>query len=300
MASITVTNGDIEALAPVFVDALVETLEPLNAFALGIESDAKEEGDTAKVVVYSKFSDGVTFDVDTQNYEDEQAEGVEFKPVVLDTHKKHTISLQDKQRRGYSKEKLMQLQGQAMGRTILKDVYAKILAATFTDSINIGLPSAFDSDLFADFWLSMDQALWAPENRTAILLNTYMGNLLKDNDLKNADAAGDTGLLRQAKFSPLYDIQPISSQILPTNGENLVGILANGNGIGIGMAPVVVDDGDGAEGVVNSFMVQAPGGVTVGFRTHYAPASGKRFMTTELLYGIAELQPASLIRLTSA
>lgn len=297
--SVTITNSELEFLAPIFVEALAETLEPLAAFSLKVETEAKELNDVSKVPVYSPMDPAVTFVEGSQNYETEQASGVAFKNVELTEHKKHTISLTDLKRRGISKEELMKGQAQAFGKTVLLDVYATILAATYTNSIVVGLATAYDSDLFADFWTQMDLLNWPDEGRIAIAKTTYMGNLLKDNDLKNADAAGDTGLLRKATFSDLYDIRPIKSQVIPDNAENMVGLLGNGRGVGVGMAPVIVDDGDGAEGIVSSFLVSAPGGLTIGFRTHYDPANGKRWQSVELLYGIDELQPESIIRLTS-
>lgn len=299
MAVVTQTNSEVEEIAQTFVEALSEHLEPLNAFAIQTEMTGKEENDVSKVTVYNNMGDAVTFNESSQNYEDEQGEAVTFVDVTLNTHRKHTFSLQDKKRKRVDIDKLVSLQAQAVARTVIKDIYATILVANFTNSLVVGAATAMDSDKFSDFWSEAETLLWAEEPRYSVQKSTYMANLLKDNDLKNADASGDTGLLRKAKFSEVNGFQPISSQLMPTNGENLVGIITNGSPIAVGFAPVPVDDG-GADNGVSSFMVSAPGGLTISMRSHYDPATGKRFWTAEFWFGQSVVQDDGLVRLTSA
>lgn len=286
--SITGINDDI--IASAVLRGFTKKIAPLGAFATDFSSDAAKAGDTISVLRDDTAIDTPVIKVTHTDYtiQDADSDAVEIslgQPYYvswgLDDVEIASSSVLNMEVYGERKgnrlaEYVMAGTGSANG--ILNVITnANYGAAAFT-----GAASTFDSDDVADIKDSCDDSDWPEENRWLILSNAYMTNLIKDGDIKSSDAFGSPEVVRQGMVPSLYGFNVISSNIIPANGENLVGFAARGEAIAAAFRYLQPQDGNTynrAERLVGD------GGVTLGLRDWYDNDSGVRKRVVECVWG---------------
>ena len=138
-------------------------------------------------------------------------------------------------------------------------------------------------------------------NRFMILNGAYTWQFLGDSSGALVLAtAGDKGIIT-GKLPPIGVSEAFTYAGLPTNDENLAGIVCDPSCLAIGMAPVMsLAGGAGAGNLVHEAVVgDAESGVVMSYRRWYDGAAGKMSGRFEVMTGFAVCNNA-VIRLKSA
>ena len=294
---LSLVNSDIQVIANEFLPAYQDGLESMSLFSFEATADNLVLGDTVKVGVYAVTDDAGDFNAVTNNYEDEDDNSLTYENVVITSHKKKTIGLTDFDLKRSSPEEFLRENAKSLAKTVMQDIYTVITAANFPTVAFTGAATTYDSDDIADFWVDAETANWG-DTRHNVMNVPYIGNLLKDPDLKNVEKSGTDATLRRGEVGIINGFDVHRTKVLPGNGENLVGYITDGTAIAIAMAlPEPPSDQD-----VQDFAVASDpeSGLSILVRRHYAPAPGKSFINVEAVYGFKKIRSEGLQRCISA
>lgn len=300
----TFANDDIEVIA---AEACVQEnlpVDDLRVHALELNPQTANGtpalfGDTTKVPIYAAAGAATTFNKTTNNYETgSSSQSVTYKDVVIDQRKKRTIEIDELKLNRTDVAPLVRLELENVARTLVDDVNGLILAANFTQAVNIGAASGWDSDGVIDLRGDNAQIRKYPTSLRKLALNVdYSIALQRDPAIKNhntltpVDLPSNQILTSFSKFGGgLWE-----QEQLPT-GENLVGIATNGCGIAIAM-PSTYQQNDPTAYEQTIIMWN---GFPFLMRKHKKQGSGDIYITIEAQYGFAVADELGIVRLTSA
>jgi hypothetical protein len=185
--------------------------------------------------------------------------------------------------------------GNLLAKTILQDVWSEITAANFGAAVFTGAASTFDEDDVADVADSCDDADM-PADRYLVLSNAYITALRKSGAIKDTSGYGYNAIM-SGDIPMLHGFKIIPTNILPANGENLVGFATDGSGIAAAfryLAPSAGNKYSVAEPIVGE------GGITLGLRQWYSEDYGNDRTVIEAVYGYETGLAAGIKRLVSA
>ena len=154
------------------------------------------------------------------------------------------------------------------------------LVSSTSCSLDVSIASTFDEDDVADIAEACD-ADDMPEDRYLVLSPAYIAALRQSGAIKDASGYGYAAI-QDGLIPMLHGFKVIKSNIIPANGENLVGFATDGSGIASAFRYLMPQDGhkyDVAEPVVGD------GGITLGCRKWYSEDQGNARMVLESVYG---------------
>ena len=186
--------------------------------------------------------------------------------------------------------------GNLLARTVAQDIFSLITNANFGAAAHTGTAANFDEDDVADIALACDNADMPTDDRYLVLSNAYIANLRKSNSITDTSGYGYNAI-QSGNIPMLHGFKIIQSNIIPANGENLVGFATDGSGIASAfryLAPQAGNKYDRAEPVVGE------GGITLGLRSWYSEDFGNTRTVMECVYGRAVGLPAGIKRIVSA
>lgn len=295
----TLTNADTQVLAQLSLNALLEKLGPITAFSTQFDSEGARKGDIVKVATYGAMPAAAAFNRSSNNYESDDAVSVTYVDVTLSEHLISTFKLDDEQSEKVDVELMSMNAGHAVAKQALINAYGLITNANFGAAVFTGAAGTFDSDEVADLWQAAVDANFG-DDRVLQLTPAYIVSLLKDADIKNAEKSDSDAALRDGAVGPLYEFDVQTSQVLPANGENLVGFITDKSGIAVAMAPPPVPAGNAAMIVDSAVATDPETGITIQVRQHYNPGPGEVYINYETLFGKSVGQSNGLKRLVSA
>lgn len=297
-----VTNQEITEIAQEAIDSKSPAFVELESFSTKLSDESKEEGDVLKVGVYAKNSSS-DFNATTNNYETEDAGGVNYVNVTLDKHIKSTFTIST-QTTYFDMAKMMRGAVVAVAEGANKYVYDLLTAANYTTVGFTGAASTFDHVDVANLWNTAQDGEYSNE-RSLILTNPYYASLLKDSSLAEFDKSNTEATLREAVVRDLYGFETMSSNVLassaPATGlENLVGFITDKSALAVATGLPAIQDLESTQMVSMVEQIQGPNGLAMQFRKHTDAASGAVFGTVELLIGRSVCDATRLARLVSA
>ena len=186
--------------------------------------------------------------------------------------------------------------GNLLAKTVVQDVFSEITAANFGGAAFTGAASTFDEDDVADIADVCDDADMPADDRYLVLSNAYITALRKVGAIKDTSGYGFNAI-QSGVIPMLHGFKIIPSNIIPGNGENLVGFATDGSGIASAFRYLAPQDGnkyDRAEPVVGE------GGITLGLRNWYSEDFGNQRSVMECVYGYETGLAAGIKRLVSA
>lgn len=296
--SITGINDDIIANAAIM--AFTKKMTPLNAFALNFSSDAARRGDRVSVF-RETYPDVAAADKTTQaayTIQDCDSDAIEitlaqpkYVSWALDDTEVANSSVLNMERYGSGK-------GNHLANAVLTSIWGAITNANYSTAAFVGAASTFDIDDVFDIKDAMDDADVPEDGRSLVLSNAYATNLLKDNTLLNNLNAGSAPL-REGSIGRIAGMDVYTSNVIPSNSENLTGFACVPDCMGVAMRYLQPQDGNTyyrAEPLVD------PGGsgITLGLRDWYDNSTGTRKRVLECVFGKAVGIAAGLKRITSA
>ncbi len=219
--------------------------------------------------------------------------------VVLNKHKYVSMSADDIEVANSSAlvlERYGIRKGNLLAKTIAQDIWSEITAANFGAAAFTGAASTFDEDDVADIADACDDADMPEDGRYLVLSNAYITALRKSGAIKDTSGYGYNAIM-SGNVPMLHGFTIIKSNIIPANGENLVGFATDGSGIAAAfryLAPQAGHKYTRAESMVGE------GGITLGLREWYSEDYGNRRMLMESVYGYETGITAGIKRLVSA
>jgi hypothetical protein len=293
----SMTNLGNTVLAQSYVlNAFKAAIAPFNAFSRNFSAEAVQRGDKIKVLSVPAQDAAADF-AGTYGVQDADAEG---KDISINAHKYVSWGLTDTEIATMPQvqiETFFTQKGYQLAKAVLQDVLSAVTAANFGAAAYTGVAANFDSDDVIDIATACDTALMPDSMRSLILSGAYASSLLKDATVKGADSFGSADPIRAGVIGSLVGFDVMKSQLIPANSENLVGMAAYPDALLVAMRYLEPQD----EGqLLAAEPVTEEGGITLGYRRWYNPASGQNVSVMECNYGFAVGNGSSLKRIISA
>jgi hypothetical protein len=278
MASIALNDKIFTQIA---LQAFVAKLSPLNAFTRDFSSDTRRKGDAVLVPLIS----GITATTFNQSYETGGG-AITFATVSINNHRISSIDLTDVQVANSSAAMMDNLAiqaGESLARIVLTDIWSAITVANFGA---VALTTAG-----ANYTIAQMGALRkvlaqrnVPTDRLSFIADSevYTG-LLTSNGVAQALNYGGAEAVRDGQIPRLLGMSIYESNILPANAmTKLGGFVAHPDSIAIAMRYLEPQD---TSMYLAAEQVVASNGITMGYRRHFNPATGKHFANFECLFG---------------
>jgi len=295
--SITGINDDI--IAQGAIEAFTASVLPLTSMVTNFSADAAKRGEKVSIL-RTIAADAATTKVSHTAYtiQDADSDAIELtlgQPVYV------SFGLDDVEIASssvlnmdvYGKQKGFQL-----AKKVLQDVLSEITAANFGAAGFTGAAANFDEDDVADIASQMDQADIPEDGRVLVLKPAYFTSLLKSTGIKDASAFGGAEAIRQGNIPNLSGFAIFKSNLIPANGENLVGFASHMTSLAFAMRYLQPQEG-------NTYLRAEPftdpngSGVTLGLRDWYENSTGIRNRVFECVYAWETAQDG-IQRLVSA
>jgi len=295
--SITGVNDDI--ISSNVLSGFISAITPIMALATDFSGDAAKRGDKISILRDNTAIDAVATKATHAAYtiQDADSDAIE---ITLGQPKYVSWSLDDVEIASSSVLNLEiygRRKGNKLAAGILADVLAPVTAANFGAAAFTGAASTFDADDVADIKNAADVANWGDEDRYLVLSAAYYNALLKDGAIQSADAFGSIEGIRQGKIPTLMGFKLLMSNLIPANGENLVGFASSGMGLATAFRYLQPQEGNTynrAERLTDS------SGMTLGLRDWYDNSTGVRNRVIESVYGVQVGLPTGVLRMVSA
>lgn len=293
MANAITTMTDT-IIANKIYEAFKVQIAPLTRFARNFSPDiVGKRGDKVKVAFVSTQDAAQDF-TGTYNIQDADAEG---QDVELTGHKFVSWGLTDLEIANnpqLSIDVFAAQKANKLAQAVLADIWSVITVANFSNEIEV-TSANFDADELADLREDATVLNWPNDNlRTAILAPADYTYLLKDADIKAADAFGSSAPIQNGVIPTLYGFGLMESNLIPANGENLRSFVAYPDAILLAMRYLAPQSGHNYD---MAMPITDESGITLGFRSWYDPDTGTKKNVLECNYGKRKGNGSSLIRI---
>jgi len=281
--------------------ALRESLLPINSFSR-VFNDVPLQGTNKIAVPFYPLATDATSDFNgTYSFGDTNA--INSREITVNKRKYQALSFTSAElaRQPYfNPEQLGFLKGRKLAEDILADILSVVTAANFGAAIHTGAASAFDSDDLISIKTVLDQSKWAKSSRSMILDNSYEGALLKDAGIKNAAAVGSASAIQNGRLPQIAGFDVVGTNLVPDNGENLVGMVALPEAILVAFSPIQPSAGVRANLTAYEVATDPETNLTIEYRSWGDPDTDTEKSVIEVNYGFAVGHAAALKRIVSA
>jgi hypothetical protein len=283
MATINSSLND-KLIAQAALESFTADLEPLSIFTTSYSNEVVRRGASVEVPLIANLT-ATTF---ADSYE---ADGGTMNKVTInvDTHRIVTVSLSDTE---YSKSSAAEItkfatqQGKALAQSVLTSFYNLFV----TTAGSAAQYSATLTNLSA-FTITNARALRkalsdekAPLTDRALILNTTLyDSLLSQSGLLDASAFGSRDVISEGRVPRILGMNAYESLILPTNSISLAAMAVHPNAAAIAVR--ALEPQAPSEYLAATVVNDPQSGLTLGYRRHYNPSSGKHYVSFECVFG---------------
>jgi hypothetical protein len=160
-------------------------------------------------------------------------------------------------------------------------------------------PGAFDSNSVIDLRNGANMANWPAVGRKLIVNSDYDTALLKDNAIKNAYAFGNSAAVQDGRIVRLLGFDYGVSPNQPTNGEKLVGFIAQEDAILVGASPIAPTEEELLAGLQYQVASDPDLGISLEYKNFGQPQMNRAFRIVEANWAAGKGNEKNLFRLTS-
>jgi hypothetical protein len=283
MANLNSALND-KLIAQAALESFTADLEPLSIFTTSYSNEVVRRGASVEVPLIANLT-ATTF---ADSYE---ADGGTMNKVTInvDTHRIVTVSLSDTE---YSKSSAAEItkfatqQGKALAQSVLTSFYNLFV----TTAGSAAQYSATLTNLSA-FTITNARALRkalsdekAPLTDRALILNTTLyDSLLSQSGLLDASAFGSRDVISEGRVPRILGMNAYESLILPTNSISLAAMAVHPNAAAIAVR--ALEPQAPSEYLAATVVNDPQSGLTLGYRRHYNPSSGKHYVSFECVFG---------------
>lgn len=214
---------------------------PLQAFSTVFNGVRLEGTDKIAVPYFPLHTTASTDFVAANGYDTFQDTNSDAKVITVDKRKYQALrwTSVELSRQPYLEPAMnAMLQAEQLGIDVVNDVLSLVLAATFTETAYAQPAAAFDSQDVAELKGAADLLNWPAAGRSLIINSAYDVNMLKDTAITNALAFGDNSPIREGRIQRIVGFDYIPDGRVPTNAENLQGMIVFKSALLVGFAPV--------------------------------------------------------------
>jgi hypothetical protein len=271
-------------IAQAALEAFTADLEPLSIFTTSYSNEVVRRGASVEVPLIANLS-ATTFD----NSYEEDGGTMNKVTINVDTHRIVTVSLTDTE---YSKSSVAEItkfaaqQGKALAQSVLTSFYNLFLTTA-------GGAAQFSASLtnLSAFTITNARALRkalsdekAPINDRALILNTALyDSLLSQSGLLDASQFGARDVISEGRVPRVLGMNVYESMILPTNSITLAAMAVHPSAAAIAIR--ALEPQAASEYLSTAVVTDPQSGIALGYRRHYAPGSGKMFVSMECVFG---------------
>ena len=297
MSTINASLND-SIIAKKAIEAFVAELAPLRAFSTDFSDETAAKGASVQVAIPANITAG-----NTENaYETEDSPALGVATVPLSSYAKATVGITDKQFMNSSAARLETFavqQAKAVARKIIVDAWGLIINATYSQKVIKALASFTSADVRA-MRVILDKANVPVSDRSLILYPDQYDKLTGDTTIAIASALhyGGTEVVRDGLIPKFLGFEMFNSNILPLNGENLVGFAVHPSAMAIAIRTLAPQAP--SEYLESRVVRDEATGIGLGYRRHYSTAKGTHFCTFEAIYGAVAANASGLCRLVTA
>ena len=297
MSTISASLSD-QIITQKAIEAFVAELAPLRAFSIDFSGETAAKGAAIQVPIPANITAGTTENA----YETEDTVALNVATVPLTSYAKATAGLTDKQFANSSAARLEIFavqQAKAVARKIITDAWALVIAATYTQVVTKSLASFTSADVRA-MRVILDKANVPVSDRALILFPDQYDKLTGDTTIAIASALhyGGTEVVREGMIPRFLGFEMFNSNIMPQNGQNLVGFAVHPSAMAIAVRSLVPQEP--SEYLESRIVTDESTGIGLGYRRHYSAAKGTHYCTFEAIYGAVAANPTGLCRLVTA
>lgn len=181
--------------------------------------------------------------------------------------------------------------------------YNTTVSGAATSGVPTGFPmaaAAFDTNVIADLRNSANKSQWPITGRVLIVNSDYDVYLMKDNAIKNAQAAGNNAVITEGNLTRIFGFGYGTNPNWPTNSENLVGCIAQENAVLIGASPIAPTQEELRAGLIYRTVSDPDVGITLEYKDFGQPQMNRAFRIIEANWAAGKGNEKNLYRLTSA
>lgn len=282
------TTFNKEYFSAVALKALAPVLAPLTAFSRDFSYDPAEKGTVINVPLVGSI--GAPVEITTDNDAGQRDTSITLCPATL-KHYQVSIAITREEAEGNkinNFETHIQALSASVGKKIQALALAPVTAANFGAAVIAKDATAWTVADLKTVWLeSANRGITAPK---MIVNPTLYSSLLPSNVYSLGQSA-----LEQGKLPNINGIDIVWTNEFPANGEELNGIVTNGDGIVLASRLPVLP-----EGVALTEFIAQVNGVAVRFYTWYDLKARTHKMYAEFMLGVGKGNAAALYRLTEA
>jgi hypothetical protein len=283
MATINSSLND-RLIAQAALESFTADLEPLSIFTTSYSNEVVRRGASVEVPLIANLT-ATTF---ADSYEADN--GTMNKVTInVDTHRIVTVSLSDTE---YSKSSAAEItkfamqQGKALAQSVLTSVYNLFV----TTAGSAAQYSATLTNLSA-FTITNARALRkalsdekAPLVGRSLILNTSLyDSLLSQSGLLDASQFGARDTIADGRVPRVLGMNVYESMILPTNSISLAGLAVHQNSVALAVR--ALEPQAPSEYLATSVVTDPQSGLTIGYRRHANPGTGKVYVSFECVFG---------------
>lgn len=283
MATINSALND-KLIAQAALESFTADLEPLSIFTTSYSNEVVRRGASVEVPLIANLT-ATTF---ADSYENDG--GTMNKVTInVDTHRLVTVSLSDTE---YSKSSVAEItkfatqQGKALAQSVLTSVYS-LFVTTASSAAQYSATLTNLSAFTITNARSLRKALSdekAPLTGRSLILNTSLyDSLLSQSGLLDAGQFGARDVIADARVPRVLGMSVYESLILPTNSISLSAIAVHPNAAAIAVR--ALEPQAPTEYLSATTVTDPQSGLTLGYRRHYNPGTGKHYVSFECVFG---------------
>lgn len=293
----TFTNLSIDLQADQVLRGFQEVLMPIAAFSRNVSPERRDKGTVVKVPFYNDSASAQDFD-GTYKAQDSTVTG---KDVTINKRKYVSAAFRSDELKDYPQftlEEIAMRRGQNLAKAVLQDVWSLIDNSNYGAAAFTGAASTFDSDDVADLEAVADAANWPSQMRSIVMSPTYWTALAKDNQVQGTIGIEASGVLQNSRLPRVHNFQPYKSNVIPANGENLVGFICHPDAILY--ASRVIEPDDPRQVMEFQEYADPETGFSIVFKKWYDPSTDTVQEVWEHNYGYVVGNAAALERMVSS
>lgn len=291
-------NLSFTILSQAILEAFTARLAALSAFSTNASPAPVARGDKVKVLFVDAADAAANF-AGSYTMQNSDADGLD---VSIDKHKFVGWKIKDKdwwEKPQLELQRFGRQKGFALAKAVLQDIWSLVTAANYGAAAFTGAAAVFDADDVVDISDVCDQADWPDAGRSLILKTSYHAALRKDNVVQQANTFGSSEPMRRGVIPSLDEFDMLfKSNVIPANGENLVGMAVVPDAILVAIR--YLQPLKPAEYITAQPISDPETGVTFGYREWYDRDSGELRAAIEANYGFLKGNGVALKRLVSA
>ena len=283
MATIASSLND-KLLAQTALEAFTADLMPLSVLTTSYSNEVVRRGATVEVPLIANLT-ATTFD----NSYESTGGTMNNVSISVDKHQIVTVSLSDTE---YSKSSIAEIQKFAVqqGRALAQAVLTSVLnlfvttassAAQYTASVTGA--STFTITNARTLRKALTDEKVPMTERALILDSALYDSLLSQSNLLDASQFGARDTIVEGRVPRLLGMNVYESVILPSNSITLKGLAIHPNSAAVAIR--ALEPQAPSEYLAATVVTDPQSGITLGYRRHYSPASGRHFVSYECVFG---------------